>query len=165
MSPDPVDFDPVDFILTPLISRVVAGEQEPVGSVLDRVFADEAAEVGGVPALPLPLQARRRVEQAAVVGVDGDDSASVRQAVGAEGRRDPAELGVVERLADVRRVHLPTISADQLTEREVFNAKSANLRVNSMLDLIRMSNGIFHGCLERFQTAKRIKLLIIANCD
>ena len=87
-----------------VVHRVVAGERVPVGSVLDRVFADEAAEVGGVPALALLLQPRRRVEQAAVVANDGDDPAGLSQAVGAEGRRHPDELGVVERLTDVGRV-------------------------------------------------------------
>jgi hypothetical protein len=69
-----------------------------------RIFADEAAKVGGVPALALLLQARRRVEQAAVVGEGGDDAGRISQAVRAERRRHPAELGVVERLPDVRRV-------------------------------------------------------------
>ena len=87
-----------------VVHRVVAGEHVPVRTVLDRIFADEAAEVGGVPALALLLQARRRVEQAAVVGEGRHHARCISQAVGAERRRHPAELGVVERLTDVRRV-------------------------------------------------------------
>lgn len=81
-----------------VVDGIVAGEGVPVRSVLDRVFADEAAEVGGVPALALLLQAGRGVEQAAVVAEGRDDSGCIRQAVGAESGCDPAELGVVERL-------------------------------------------------------------------
>jgi hypothetical protein len=64
------------------VDGVVAGEGVPVRAVLDRVFADEAAEVGGVPTLALVLQAGGRVEQAAVVGEGGDDARGVGEAVG-----------------------------------------------------------------------------------
>ena len=89
-----------------VVHRVVAGEHVPVGAVLDRVFADEAGEVGGVPALGLQLQA----------GGGVGDAASQTKAVTSAARFDSTfydtryarianrayGLGVVERLVDER---------------------------------------------------------------
>ena len=73
------------------VDGVVAGEGVPVRAVLDRVFGEEAAEVGGVSTLALVLQAGGRVEQAAVMGEGRHHAAGIRQAAGAKSGGDAAE--------------------------------------------------------------------------